>query len=175
MMGGLSVSYKFNSKGFRVHLASDSFKEKFTIQYPEEIWRSFPRRIRKTITENFVYLSTSSLASVMEEKHIDYEMNTPLLGSFFVKPLLYYIPFCSDEAQKDSLSILKQFMNTRYSFKSYNIRQPDYTAPVKDKAITLFTFGKDSLLSYALAEEFGMDPVPVYIEEPDIKFKDSKR
>ena len=48
----------------------------------------------------------------------------------------------------------------------------NYAPEVRSKSIHLMTFGKDSLLSYALAEELKLDPVAVYVEEPDTKYMD---
>jgi hypothetical protein len=53
----------------------------------------------------------------------------------------------------------------------------EYAPKVKNAGIVLFTFGKDSLLSYAISEEIGVTPTLLFIEEPDITYfdKDTKK
>ena len=61
-----------------------------------------------------------------------------------------------DSNGKKFLPLYKEFTATKHSFKSHDIKVPNYTPDVKERCTILFTFGKDSLLSYALAEELGL-------------------
>ncbi|MBU0666746.1 MAG: hypothetical protein ABIC91_07835 [Nanoarchaeota archaeon] len=169
-MGDLKVSYRYSSLGFNVRVNKNSF----VIVYPRQIWSSFPQKIKKEVVENFVFLATQSLPLVLQEERIDYKMSTPLFKSFFISPLLNYLPLAGDMSRKKSFSLIKSLMNTDYCFTSSNSKNSAYELNAKDKAIILFTFGKDSLLNYAVSKEIGLKPIPVYIEEPDIKYIDSK-
>lgn len=164
----MKIDYSISKKGFRIICD----KKSLAINYPRDVWETFPKKIRKNIVENLVFLSTSTLPTVTDTNRIEYNMNSPLLGSFFLKPILYYVPSCAEEYGKDCFTIIKRLMNTTYHFKSYNIRVPEYTADAKNKSCILFTFGKDSMLSFALAEELGLDPELVFVKEPDDSYYD---
>ncbi len=164
----MKINYSISKKGFRIRLD----KKGFSIGYPKEIWESFPKKTKKNIVENLVFLSTSTLPTITDSGKLEYNMNSPLMGSFFLKPILYYVPSCAEEYGKDCFTIIKRLMNAKYEFKSYNIKVPEYTAKANNKACILFTFGKDSMLSFALAEEIGLDPELIYIEEPDDSYYD---
>ncbi len=166
----LNISYSISQKGFRVRINNQSY----AMNYPPQIWNSIPNKIKKLIVENFVFLSTLTLPTILNKKRAYFDMNSPILGSFFVKPILYYIPSCADEYNKDSFSLLKRFINSTYDFKSYNTKFCDYVPTVNNRSTHLFTFGKDSLLCFALAEELGLNPVLIYVEEPDTAFKDKE-
>jgi hypothetical protein len=164
----LNIGYRITETGFSVKIDSKRYK----LVYPGNIWSSFPSKIKRSIIDNFVFLSTFTLPVLLKKKRIIFDFNSPLLASFFIKPVLYYMPACADEYRKDTMSILRKFINSIYDFKSYNLRSYEYLPKVKNKAIILFTFGKDSLLSYAIAEEIGLNPVAANIEDPDFEYYD---
>lgn len=166
----LKIRYSVSKKGFRIKIDSKSY----AIKYPSLIWNSFPKKIKKSIIENFTFLSTFTLPVILNKRKTYFEMTSPLLASFFVKPILYYIPSCADENHRDSFSLFVKFMNASYDFRSYNIKNIDYFPKVHNRSMHLFTFGKDSLLGFAIAEEIGLNPVLLYIEEPDTKYIDNK-
>jgi hypothetical protein len=166
----LNIRYSVSKNGFRIKIDTNSY----AIKYPPLIWNSFPNKIKKSIIENFVFLSTFTLPVILNRRKTYFDMTSPLLASFFVKPILYYIPSCADENNRDSFSLFTKFMNASYDFKSYNIRHYDYFPKVYNRSMHLFTFGKDSLLGYAIAEEIGLNPVLLYVEEPDTNYIDSK-
>lgn len=169
-MEELKISYSLSKKGFRVKIDNKNY----FIKYPHLIWENFPKKVKKLIVENFVFLTTFTLPMLLNKKKAFFNMNSPLLGSFFIKPILYYIPACADEYNRDSFSLLKRFINSTYDFKSYNVNFYDYNPKVNYRSIHLFTFGKDSLLSYCLAEELKLNPVLLYVEEPDTIYKDKE-
>jgi hypothetical protein len=167
----LSIKYKFRDDGFNVSIN----KKKFSVVYPETIWQSFPYNIRKETVENYVFLSTSVLPVILRKKIASYSMRTPILKSFFLKPVLYNIPFATEEYGTHLMSTFRRLMNIEYDFTAYETNLPAYSPAMKERAVNLFTFGKDSLLSYCIAKEIGLDPIAIYIEEPDIKYIDHQQ
>ncbi|MEM4397204.1 MAG: hypothetical protein QW757_01105 [Candidatus Woesearchaeota archaeon] len=163
----LNIKYNITKKGFKVRLNNKNY----FVKYPLFIWQNFPKKIKKILVENFVFLTTFTLPMLLNKKKAYFTMNSPLLGSFFIKPILYYIPSSADEYNRDSFSLLKRFINSTYDFKSYNVHFLNYDPKVNYRSVHLFTFGKDSLLSYCLAEELKLNPVLLYIEEPDTAYK----
>jgi hypothetical protein len=167
-MNELKISYAIKDQGFILKVN----KGRLPIKYPNDVWSKFPSKIKKSMVENFSFLATLSMPTLSGTKAIDYDFNSPLLGSFFMKPILFYIPSGAEEYDKDSFGLLRKLMNTTYRFKSYNVKINDYTPNVGNGAVILFTFGKDSMLSFALAEEIGLKPRLMYVEEPDVQYKD---
>ncbi len=166
----LNIKYSVSKKGFRIKIDNNSY----SIKYPPAIWDSFPNKVKKSIIENFVFLSTFTLPVILNKRKTYFDMTSPLLASFFVKPILYYIPSCADENNRDTFSLFTRFMNASYDFRSYNIKRYDYYPKVYNRSTHLFTFGKDSLLGFAIAEEIGLNPVLLYIEEPDAPYIDNR-
>ncbi len=165
----LNIGYSLTEKGFNVKIDSHKYK----VSYPLAAWNSFPAKMKRRIVNNFVFLSTFTLPVLLNKRKIYYDFNSPLLASFFIKPVLYYMPACADEYNKDTLTILRKFINSSYDFKSYSLKSFDYVPKVRNKSIILFTFGKDSMLSYAIAEEIGINPTGVYMEESDFEYYDT--
>jgi hypothetical protein len=166
-MTGLRIGYTLKDAGFSVNINRTRLK----VEYPEKIWNRFPKKIKKEIIENYIFISTCSIPLLKQDTKIHYKMHSPSLKSFFLTPLLKYIPSVID---KDCFSLIKDFMNLSYTFQDYSTKSSQYQPSLKERSINLFTFGKDSLLSYAISEEIGLKPVPVYVEEPDISYIDGK-
>ncbi|MEM2138620.1 MAG: hypothetical protein QXM96_00520, partial [Candidatus Woesearchaeota archaeon] len=83
----LIIKYNISKKGFSVKLNNKTY----FVKYPFLIWQNFPKKIKKKIIENFVFLTTFTLPMLLNKKKAYFNMNSPLLGSFFIKPILYYI------------------------------------------------------------------------------------
>ncbi len=166
----LNIRYSLSKKGFRVRINAKSYP----VHYPAHIWNSFPPKVKKNLVENFVFLSTFTLPVILNKRRTYFDLSSPILVSFFVRPILSYIPVCADEHSLDSFDLLKRFINSSYDFKSYNIKLFNYFPKANNRSVHLFTFGKDSLLGYAIAEEIGLNPVLVYVEEPDGSYIDNK-
>lgn len=162
----VKILYKFADKGFTVFIDG----KQFSVRYPDDVWESFQPRMKKVVAENYIFLATCFIP-LSTGLPVSYKMNSPLLRSFFVSPLLNYIPFVSDQQNVSSMSMLRPLFNSKFDFSSYEITLPLYKGRANERAVTLFTFGKDSLLTYAVAQEIGLDPVPMFIEEPDIQYE----
>ncbi|PIN70135.1 hypothetical protein COV93_02665 [Candidatus Woesearchaeota archaeon CG11_big_fil_rev_8_21_14_0_20_43_8] len=171
MIEDIHIAYKINKNGFRVKVN----KEFFNITYPQEVWDRFPSPIKKETIENFIFLATQTLPLLMDKENIRYEMNSPVLKSLLLNPVLNYIPFSNDSAGNPNLPSLRSFINMNYKFDSHRVKLPNYNPRNKDRSVILFTFGKESLLNFAVSEEIGLDPVLVYVQEPDIKYMDETK
>ncbi|TFG16163.1 MAG: hypothetical protein EU533_09295 [Promethearchaeota archaeon] len=79
-----------------------------------------------------------------------------------------------DELNTDE--IVRKFLNTEFIFEAPEIRYPS-SNPVKDahKAVIGMSFGKDSLLTYAVANELGLDPEIVYIVEQSLTYEEKHK
>jgi hypothetical protein len=79
------------------------------------------------------------------------------------------IPSCCDMDGTDIALETERFLGLDFQFDSQDIRQPvywpsDYQG--ETSAVVPLSFGKDSLLTFALAEELGLNPRGVFVDEP---------
>lgn len=163
------VEYNLTNSGFIVKIDDKEFEEFF----PEDIWSEMPDSSKRIVAENYIACATYSLPLMNGKMSIEYGFPSPILDSFFLVPVLNYIPTISNgesyfEMYKKILNSVREFSNGesgKISMKEKN----------SGRAVCFMTFGKDSMLSYALSEELGLNPIALYIEEPDIKYKDTDK
>ncbi len=162
---GHTVSYDIVPDGFVVGVDSDTFR----VGYPKEVWSKTPLALKKVMIENYIVLATYSMPLMSGKKTVNYEFGSPLLESFFLMPSLNYIP-SAENNKEDNLSLITKLLNIRRNYKETpeNLR---YNISPGERVICFMTFGKDSLLTYALCKDIGLNPVLVYIEEPDVSYK----
>lgn len=147
------------------------FGKKYKVEYPEAIWQSVPDSIRKVLLENITYASTHFLPLMLNSKKVVYDdIAQPILETFFFKNQLYDLLDCERSDNRPHLSLLKKFYNLDYEFESGESSWPDnnisFRQSKKDIVILPFTFGKESLLTFALCREIGIKPILVYCQEP---------
>jgi hypothetical protein len=160
---GLAVN--INNKVIRLH-------------YPPSIWNRFPKTHRKILSQNITYALTFQLPFLYTSlKRMLYNMPVPLAESFFFKALSLALPSTAImQTQKDkriTSDLLRRLFEIDYLFSHHKTAIPPYNRiSMSDRAIMPFTFGKDSLLTFALAREFGIKVYPVYISEPYLPYEE---
>jgi len=137
------------------------------IFYPEPIWKKFPKNLKEVLIDNLAYSKTMVTAIVDGVNKVEYETSTPLLKSFFDACCVKDIPRMPLDKNNGlkTQEVIKKFINSEYKFLKNEINYPHYDAGARDGAILALSFGKDSLLSYALLEEAGIQEQPVYIKD----------
>jgi hypothetical protein len=151
-------------------------KESFPITYPGEIWQSYPMEDKKRLLDNIAYSSTIFLPQMLELDSILYHTSRPVAETFLYKNGIYDMPICAIVDGRPSMEYVKRFFNTRYIFADNRIKVPpkvDFSAKSSKKksAIVPFSFGKESMLSFALCRELGIEPVLVNFIEPANEFE----
>ncbi len=154
------------TNGIRVHLGDIPLR----IEYPSGIWRKYPKDLKEVLRDNLTLSSTFFVPQILNLESISYASARPLGEVFFFKNGLYDMPVSAHTDGVSSVSYLKRFVNTKTSFEKNIIQIPRYTQdsdfPRQKHMIVPFTFGKESLLTAALAQEVGMNPHLVYVVEP---------
>lgn len=145
-------------------------RKDYLINYPSSIWREFPDVYRQTFADSLTYFLTMHL-SLANHKKIVYNFPPPPTESFFFKGMVYSLP---ETALTDSgatmNTLLRQLYNTHFAIEFS--QRPRYTRfknvnrNSKKRAVIPFSFGKDSLLTFALARELGINPYPIFFREP---------
>ncbi len=142
------------------------------MKYPPSIWGRFPKTHRKILTQNMAFGLTFQLPYLYTSVHrMLYSMPVPLSESFFFKGLAMALPSTaimqSQKEQRITSNLLRKLYDIDYVFTSHKADIPPYNrTSMSDRAIMPFTFGKDSLLTFAIARELGIHVYPVYISEP---------
>lgn len=152
----------------------------YQVLYEKEIWKNFPKSLHRSFADSLAYIATWHL-SLVNNSPIVYHFPHPPIEPLFFKLLLYSIPMNIFE-KKDNIQtsqLLKKFYNLSFisRFNSlnhlYSGKQAKKT--LKEKALLLFSFGKDSLLTYALLNELNVDAIPVFMREPQSSFENAHK
>jgi len=161
----IHLSYRLTHNGINILINGRTYR----LKYPRSVWKSFPLNSKRFLSDNILGLIGMQLPFMLGSKEVLYRSSFPLLEPFFREVNLLSASYCSETDGKPVSQVLKQYLNVKYKFRNYRINKPDLDFPVEEKSIIPFTFGKDSLLSYAVCREIGLDPLPIYIREPDIE------
>ncbi len=150
----------------------DIGRKSYDIAYPTHIWQLFPEVYRQTFADSLTYFMTMHL-SLLNSHKILYHFPPPPTEPFFFKGLINSLPetVLTDEKKTVKMSdLVKLLYNSQY--RTEFVGRPRY-ARFKNvnrnswtRAIIPFSFGKDSLLTFALAQELGIKPYPVFFREP---------
>ncbi|MEM2143558.1 MAG: hypothetical protein QXS20_01730 [Candidatus Thorarchaeota archaeon] len=154
---GVSVSFKGNE---------------YPILYPDGVWSSVPEQTRVALRDNLAVMATMHLPLVFGEDHVTYGTGRPYLEPYLYMNFIKDIPSCTEIDGTDTAETIRRFYNTRYEFEHSDIVVPS-PDPVDSphRAIVGLSFGKDSLLTYAVADEIGLEPESVYVIEESMTYE----
>lgn len=138
---------------------------KFYLDYPEKVWGAYPDYMKKVLRDNVVFLLTMDLPVIAKKKKIHYNTNYPMFAPLLQRCILSDIPDTATNAKKSVHKAVRDFLNIDYEFDNYHARYPKYNEAMEDNSLIPMSFGKDSLLSYALAKETGINPELVTVRE----------
>ncbi|MFW9925842.1 MAG: hypothetical protein ACFFDM_03630, partial [Candidatus Thorarchaeota archaeon] len=144
----LEIITKSIDDGFAVEFKNTSLP----VIYPHDYWNKTPEQTRLALVDNLALATTMHLPIVFNEPEIVYKSGRPLLESYFVENFFRDIPSCTDVDGTDTVEYVRRFFNTQYRFLDPVVKVPSDT-PVDSgfRAIIGMSFGKDSLLTYAIA------------------------
>ncbi|MFH1505511.1 MAG: hypothetical protein ABIE94_00800 [archaeon] len=157
----MRLNFNPTANGLAVKHKNKSFK----LEYPENIWKQFPAGAKHALFDNLAYLMTINSPLVAKKDSVDYNTDLPYFKSFFDKLVLSSIPQATEDYKESAFEVMKDFMNIKRSFKSTDVKVPKYDSKLGERSINAMGFGKDSLLSFGVSRELGLDPVPVYIND----------
>ncbi|MBN3036833.1 MAG: hypothetical protein JW834_00125 [Candidatus Diapherotrites archaeon] len=157
----MKVTTVSHENGFGVLLNGKSY----SIEYPNTVWKDYPDGVKNALIENLAVATTIHLPLLLGEKSLQYSTAAPLFKETLSENMLYGIPSCSNINGVSTAGMVRDFMNIRLEFAEHESSIPMYDRVLDEKAIIPFTFGKDSLLTYALCRELGMETHRVYADE----------
>ncbi|MFW9981297.1 MAG: hypothetical protein ACFFE3_05190 [Candidatus Thorarchaeota archaeon] len=168
----LEIITKSIDDGFAVEFKNTSLP----VIYPHDYWNKTPEQTRLALVDNLALATTMHLPIVFNEPEIVYKSGRPLLESYFVENFFRDIPSCTDVDGTDTVEYVRRFFNTQYRFLDPVVKVPSDT-PVDSgfRAIIGMSFGKDSLLTYAIADELELDPEMAYFIEPSMTYEEKHK
>jgi hypothetical protein len=154
-------------------------KKKYYVRYPSCVWNKLPSSLHRVFADSLTYVATWHL-SLSQGATVAYHFPHPPIEPSFFKILFYSIPMNVFEYKNTTTSgLIKQFYNANFQtqFKGlhYHYSVKKARNNLKDRAILLFSFGKDSLLTYALLQELGVKTLPIFMKEPQSGFENAHK
>ncbi|MFC1769248.1 hypothetical protein ACFLZX_05805 [Nanoarchaeota archaeon] len=156
----MKVDIKITASGYTIRYKN----EIYPVRFPKEIWKKFPLDLKRVFVDNLSFLQTSELPFMLMKDKCDYGINEPLVRSLLFRGIIQYLPYSTDMDNKSTTDEIKRFLKLKYNF-SGPVRLPKNSFETEDRGVISLTFGKDSMLSYALSEEIGLNPIGVTIDE----------
>jgi hypothetical protein len=147
-------------------------EESYPIVYPTSVWDATPKETRTALKDNLAVAATMHLPLVLDSSGIVYHSGCPLLEPYFVQNFLKDIPSCTEVDGTSTDETVRKFFNTEYQFLDSEIVYPS-RQPVDSPSGALVgtSFGKDSLLTYAVTDEIGLEPEMVYVVEQSMTYE----
>ncbi|MCS7093114.1 MAG: hypothetical protein NZL96_01625 [Patescibacteria group bacterium] len=174
-MSFIHVYRKIKKAGVEIKIKNKSF----IVNYPTYVWEKFPKSLHKLFADSLAYISTWQLPFI-EKKDIIYHFSHPPIEPLFFKMLFFSLPMnIFEKPDLVTSELLKTFYNVNFQtkFKAINSSYlgKKMKRRLKERAILLFSFGKESLLTYAFLNEFGVKVIPFFIEEPQSIFENKHK
>ena len=155
--------------GFDVFVDS----QRFEVTYPLVIWQSFPQNLRQQFAETVAFYFTYHLY-FKDKKPLNYQFSPSLTHSLFINGLLMVLPEAILEISKakfTALHLFEMLYQSQHELTySPQTLHSDYKitpyAPNEKKVMIPLSMGKDSLLTFGITRELGLDQTLVFFVEP---------
>jgi len=162
----IPVTTELTDNGYQIVVRGQSY----SVRYPESVWSQVPLAMRRLLLDHLALTTSMHLPMVISESRgLRLDTARPLFEPHLFRNFIGDIPSCADVEGRDIDDEIRRFLTTEYEFDTDAIRRPvPWPAPdvAEAGAVIPLTFGKDSLLTFALAEELGLRPRGVFVEEP---------
>lgn len=166
------VHRKLIPNGLEISLERKSYQ----ISYPSEIWKEFPEAYRQNFADSLTYVLTMYLCMDGHQRLV-YNFPHPAIEPFVFESMMYSFGetnLVGGSALKIS-DLIKDLYNrnTKIEFvgRPRYVRSKSIAKNLKNRAVIPFSFGKDSLLTFALCQELGIKPIPIFFREPKSPFE----
>lgn len=168
MLQDFNLGWQSLSNGFKFLFTGR--KSRYWVLYPRTIWQKFPAIAKKILANNYLYARTRSL-SLISDRPLVYRSTKPALApliDFGIRQELPDIALYNELSLKELRQKTREFSSKRIDFLITDQQSkeilPKY--PVNRRKVLLpLSFGKESLLSYALLKELGLDVSLCYCRE----------
>ncbi len=145
-------------------------KRRYEINYPVKVWKRFPVVYHQTFADAVTYSFTLHLSfKDFQYQKLVYHFPPPILEPLLFKGTLYSLV---EDAIFDgsATKYLQLFFNANQGISFTRRPRYEHFKNINHhnhrKSLIPFTFGKDSLLSFALSLELGIKPILIFFREP---------
>ncbi|NOZ24247.1 MAG: hypothetical protein GXP25_24490 [Planctomycetes bacterium] len=138
---------------------------KLRLDYPDKIWRAYPRAAKAVLVDNLAHVLTINMPLVSGAETVRYNTAVPVFKPAYDSMVIEGIPGSVEPYPEDTAEVIRRFLNINYIFESNDAKHPVWKSKGSERAVVATSCGKDSLLSLAVCHELGLDPVPVYIND----------
>lgn len=139
---------------------------RFGVVFPRDVWQAFPHQ--EAFADNYAYLKALHLPWMLNRSEpIEFDTAYPLFRHQIYSAMLNNIPFCADVDGVSTAGEIRRFMAQELRFRDGPTRVPAGGTPLAERAIINMSFGKDSLLTYGVAKELGLEPILMISVEND--------
>lgn len=168
----LEIKASLSTSGLKI-----SFRDKvYETSFPDRVWSEYPFHMKEVLFDNLVFAATIHLPLVLNGDEIHYNTSPPIFQPHFFQNMIMDLPSCADVDVNRTSDLLRRYMNLKIQFKDNTVKFPLYDGEASpDSSVVSFSFGKDSLLTYAVADELGLNPRIVYIVEPSLKYEEKHK
>jgi hypothetical protein len=127
----------------------------FALNFPRAVWQVYPHK--ELFADNYAYLKALHLPQMLERRDgLDFATSYPMFRSQIQWAMLNNIPFCADVDRVPAAPLIRDFLALDTTFRDHDTRFVDDSRPAGQGAVLNMSFGKDSLLTYAVAREIGL-------------------
>ncbi|MFH0870450.1 MAG: hypothetical protein V1866_05335, partial [archaeon] len=156
----MRIQTNINRDGLKIRISKNYF-----VRYPsEQMWSNLSKQTQLSIRDNLMYMKISPYSALMKEQ---FSLNTrkPALKEFVDKATMKDFPRFAFE-DKLPVSMLKNnFRRAKFKFAKGMPFIPNDDIHPGEGGVLGFSFGKESLLSYAVMKELGLPVKPTIIED----------
>ncbi len=152
------IKNNISEKGFSIDLFKGA-----NISYPQGTWERLDNETKKTIVDNVIYLKISPYAMFLD-KDIHFHSSLPLLKKLGDSGVIGDIPRIAEEDKVSAKELIERFNNKKITFENDETKLIDGIS-AGESALLGISFGKDSLLSYAVAKELKLNPKLVMVHD----------
>jgi len=171
-VSSLSIEARQTESGFEILLRGS----RYVVKYPNGFWKDYPQEAKDVLFDNLVYAETAHLPLTLRKNEVKYNTSSPFLQTQFFQNLVMDLPSCADVDRTSTSALIRDLMNIKVKFKDYDVKIPSYSQPSKeDSSVVALSFGKDSLLTWAVCRELGLNPQACYIVEPLLLYEEKHK
>lgn len=160
----ISVKPEIEKRGININIDN----ERLSIVYPRNLWLKYPSFAQKNLSENLAFALTFHLPFIAGTNLLQYKMARPQTTEIIKEGFRSSLPSTAMLKSEKTSELLKKFAEIQYSFNENSKKNtvPFPYQSAQQSAVSTFTFGKDSLLTYGLCQDLGIKIHPVFVKEP---------